>query len=238
MNSIILSSKKKLINLLNEYLLEIDKNVKNSKHELQWFSDSSKLDSILLNEKSVYYIVEGNIIIYIGDELNKKDNTFFISPRNILLSMNEFFEILNYKPINSSYQIINLNTSKSRYRLVFSFTSVEEKFLKNLDYRKLYYCIDCNLCQTVCPIYKVIPDFYPIEDIKRQIMEKNMVSEPLCTSCKACETVCPANIKMSEYLLNLKFKREKTFVERILIMLNNKPKYQEKVNNYINNRLK
>lgn len=238
MNNLLINSKKKIINNLDEILLDIDKNIRTSSHSFQWLSNDINQNSIKAKEKKVFYILEGNLIVYIDDNFDKIDKSLIITPRNILSTINDFFEIAQINKYSSNYQIINLNTIKAKYTIYFSITNKDIKKLKEFHLRKLFYCIDCGKCQTVCPINLVLPDFSPIADIIRQFEEKDHVNEPLCTACKACEKICPVNIKMSEYLLNLKFKKEKTFTERILLLFNKKLSYHIKTNKFVNNRLK
>jgi len=238
MNNLLINSKRKIINNLDEVLLDIDKNIRTSSHTFQWLSNDVNQNSIKAKEKKVFYILEGNLIVYIDDNFDKIDKSLIITPRNILSTINDFFEIVHINKYSSNYQILNLNTTKSKFTLFFSLTNKDVKKLKELHFRKLFYCINCEKCQTVCPITLVIPDFSPIGDILRQLEDKDHINEPLCTACKACEKICPVNIKMSEYLLNLKFKKEKSLTERILLLLNKNRNYHIKTNKFINNRLK
>lgn len=238
MNNILLSSKKKVINNLDEILLDFEKNIRNSGHHLQWLNSEVNNKSLKIKEKKVFYIIEGNIILFFDDTFSNIDKSFIITPRNILSTINDFYELTNFTEYPSNFQIINLNTIKTKLTLYFSIQSNELKLLKDTKLRKILYCIDCELCKNVCPISNIIPDFYPINDIIRQFEEKGVIHEKLCTSCKACEQICPVNIKMSEYLLNLQFKKDKSITERIIMLINKNKSYHKKTSNYINNRLK
>jgi ferredoxin len=238
MNNLLINSKRKIINNLDEVLLDIDKNIRISSHSFQWLSNDINQKTIKAKEKKAFYILEGNLVVFIDDNFDKIDKSLIITPYNILSNINDFFEIAQINKYYSNYQILNLNTVKSNFTLYFSIENRDIKKLRDLHLRKLFYCIDCGKCQTVCPINLIISDFSPIGDINRQFEEKDHVTEPLCTACKACEKICPVNIKLSEYLLNLKFKKEKSFTERILLLLNKNTNYHFKTNRFVNNRLK
>ncbi len=238
MNNLLIASKKKIINNLDEVLLDIDKNIRTSSHTFQWLNNDINRNKIRTKERKIFYILEGNLIIYMDDNFDKIDKSLIITPRNILLNINDFYEIANINKYNSNFQIINLNTIKIKFTIYFSIHNTDIKMLKDKHLRKLFYCIDCGKCQTVCPINMVINDFSPIGDIVRQYDEHDAVNERLCSACKACEKICPVNIKLSEYLLNLKFKKEKSFTERILLLLNKNKNYRIRTNKFVNNRLK
>lgn len=238
MNNLLILSKRKIINNLDEVLLDIEKNIRTSSHSLQWINSDVNQNVIRKKEKKVFYITEGNLIIYLDDNFDTIEKSLILTPRNILSSINDFYEILKINKYSTNFQIINLNTIKSKLTIYFTIHNKDLKMLKDKHLRKLFYCIDCGKCQTVCPINLVVSDFSPIGDILRQYEENDSINEPLCTSCKACEKVCPVNIKLSEYLLNLKFKKDKSFTERILLLFNKYEKYHIKTNKYINNRLK
>ncbi len=238
MNSILLTSKKKIINNLDEILLDLDKNVRNSGHHLQWLNHNVPNNSLKIKEKRIFYIIEGNLILYFNDTFENFEKSIVITPKNILTSINDYYELCLFNDYPTNFQIVNLNTIKTKLTLFFSIEAKDLKILKDTKLRKLFYCIDCSLCKSVCPINNIIPDFYPIQDINRQFEEKGSVTEKLCTNCKACEQICPVNIKMSEFLLNQNFKKEKSITERILLLVNKNKKYHIKTNKYINNRLK
>lgn len=238
MNNLLIASKRKIINNLDEVLLDIEKNIRTSSHSLQWVNSDVNQNVIRKKEKKVFYITEGNLIVFLDDNFDAIEKSLIITPRNILSNINDFYEIASINKYTSNFQIINLNTIKTKLTIYFTIHNSELKMLKDKHLRKLFYCIDCGKCETVCPINLVIPDFSPIGDILRQYEEKEIINERLCTSCKACEKICPVNIKLSEYLLNLKFKKEKSFTERILLLFNKSENYHIKTNKYINNRLK
>lgn len=238
MNNLLIASKRKIINNLDEVLLDIEKNIRSSSHSLQWVNSDLNQSVIRKKEKKVFYIAEGNLIIFLDDNFDNIGKSLIITPRNILSSINDFYEIAKINNYSSNFQIFNLNTVKTKYTIYFTIHNKDLKMLKDKHLRKLFYCIDCGKCQTVCPINLVVTDFSPIGDILRQYEEKDTVNERLCTSCKACEKICPVNIKLSKYLLNLKFKKDKSFTERIILLLNKNEKYHARTNKYINNRLK
>lgn len=238
MNSVLLNSKKKIINNLDEILLDLDKNIRNSGHNLQWLNSEVKNASLRKKEKNVFYIIEGNLIIYFNETFENFEKSIVITPKNILNSINDYYEICLFNEYPTNFQIINLNTIKTKITIFFAIENRDLKILKDIKLRKLFYCINCSLCSSVCPINKIIPDFTPINDINRQIDEKGSVTERLCTNCKACEQICPVNIKMSEFILNLNFKKEKSITERALLLFNKNQKNHIKTNKYINNRLK
>ncbi len=238
MNSVLLNSKKKIINNLDEILLDLDKNVRNSGHTLQWLNNEMNNVSLRKKEKKVFYIIDGNLIIYFNENFENFEKSVVITPNNILYSINDYYEICLFNSYPTNFQIVNLNTIKTKITIFFSIDNKELKLLKDIKLRKLFYCINCSLCSSVCPLNKVIPEYSPIIDINRQIDEKGHITERLCTNCKACEQICPVNIKMSEYILNLNFKKEKNITERVLLLFNKSKKYHEKTNKYINNRLK
>ncbi|MDD2345296.1 MAG: 4Fe-4S dicluster domain-containing protein [Bacteroidales bacterium] len=238
MNNLLILSKRKIINNLDEVLLDIEKNIRTSSHFLQWVNSDVSQNLIRKKEKKVFYITEGNLIIYFDDNFDTIEKSLIITPRNILSNINDFYEISKINKYSTNFQIINLNTIKTKLTIYFTIHNKDLKMLKDKHLRKLFYCIDCGKCQTVCPINLVVSEFSPIDEILRQYEQNESINEPLCTSCKACEKVCPVNIKLSEYLLNLKFKKDKSFTERILLLFNKNEKYHIKTNKYINNRLK
>ncbi|MDY6791158.1 MAG: (Fe-S)-binding protein [Thermodesulfobacteriota bacterium] len=68
---------------------------------------------------------------------------------------------------------------------------------------KTYYCLDCGVCTSSCPVSKVFPDFSPRQIIERSLYELEEPSDDTiwsCLTCAQCSVRCPANINFPEFI--------------------------------------
>jgi len=64
-------------------------------------------------------------------------------------------------------------------------------------------CIECGLCQSVCPIYKVEKDKLYSPEGKLILLKKGKLSGNVydCTLCGNCEEKCPLNLEIRKAIL-------------------------------------
>ena len=68
---------------------------------------------------------------------------------------------------------------------------------------KTYYCLDCGVCTSSCPVSKVFPDFSPRQIIERSLYELEDLSDETiwsCLTCAQCSVRCPADINFPEFI--------------------------------------
>jgi len=68
---------------------------------------------------------------------------------------------------------------------------------------KTYYCLDCGVCTSSCPVSKVFPDFSPRQIIERSLYELEEPSDDTiwsCLTCAQCSVRCPADINFPEFI--------------------------------------
>ncbi|MBW2590953.1 MAG: 4Fe-4S dicluster domain-containing protein, partial [Deltaproteobacteria bacterium] len=68
---------------------------------------------------------------------------------------------------------------------------------------KTYYCLDCGVCTSSCPVSKVFPDFSPRQIIERSLYELEDPSDDTiwsCLTCAQCSVRCPADINFPEFI--------------------------------------
>jgi len=76
---------------------------------------------------------------------------------------------------------------------------------------KLFYCIECGKCTTICPMQKIFDNFsYEISPrgiIKRVSLGLNVLKSKeiwFCQNCTACTEACPAGVKYAEFIDSLR----------------------------------
>jgi len=72
-----------------------------------------------------------------------------------------------------------------------------------VDITKTYYCLDCGVCTSSCPVARVFPDFSPRQIIERSLYELEEPSDETiwnCLTCAQCSVRCPANIDFPEFI--------------------------------------
>lgn len=72
-----------------------------------------------------------------------------------------------------------------------------------IDTTKTYYCLDCGVCTSSCPVARVFPDFSPRQIIERSLYELEEPSDETiwnCLTCAQCSVRCPANIDFPEFI--------------------------------------
>jgi len=78
------------------------------------------------------------------------------------------------------------------------------------------YCIKCTICNTVCPVISIFPQFpgpkYLGPDSQRfriqNLYDVEEVSK-YCLNCKRCEAICPSDVSITSFIENDKFKSKK-----------------------------
>lgn len=88
----------------------------------------------------------------------------------------------------------------------------------NLNDYKLYQCLECGRCTSICPVAKT-QNFSPRRLVSQGISkgEKSISSDPsvwACLSCKLCEEVCPSDIPYSEMNIRLRSLSKELGVEK------------------------
>jgi len=65
-------------------------------------------------------------------------------------------------------------------------------------------CIKCGLCNSLCPVLKVLREEPNSPRGKAIILDNNIFEKIVyeCTLCKACETQCPLNLPLCKTLIN------------------------------------
>lgn len=79
--------------------------------------------------------------------------------------------------------------------------------------RETLYCIHCNKCMNICPVYKQTGQFSPIELIKYHCKEENKYAIKLfenTTLCGNCNETCPVQINFTQHIIH----QMKSFAKR------------------------
>ncbi|MDY6973527.1 MAG: (Fe-S)-binding protein [Thermodesulfobacteriota bacterium] len=66
-----------------------------------------------------------------------------------------------------------------------------------------YYCLDCGVCTSSCPVSRVFPDFSPRQIVERSLYELESPSDDTiwsCLTCAQCSVRCPAGINFPEFI--------------------------------------
>lgn len=218
-NNIAYNIKRKNSNYLIDNLLEFDRNTKHLKNVVEWlYNDELALEKYVnspdwLVEPDCYYINEGHQVVLKKSAIQYNKTVFILKLNNILSYTSDFFKII---PDNNdkNFIFISLDRFPLEYKLIFLVNNSDIKIYKNIELRKLNYCIDCGKCEEVCPINKVQPDFSPIKHIRSEVEKKDYVETQLCVGCGKCDTVCSVGIHLSYYMLF--FNKPKKWNENIL----------------------
>lgn len=219
MNNLAYNSKRKNINYLMDNLLGFERNTKHLKNVVEWsFNDDHLLNNYKNStdwnlEEDCFYINENHQIGIKSTALKYGKTVFVLQLKHMINSVNDFYRII---PENndSNYLILSLDKFNYDYKLLVSVNDYDIHFLSSLKLRRLNYCIDCNLCSTICPINVVKPNFNPINFVKNQIVEHGYVANQLCMNCGKCDTICPVGIPISDYFLY--YNKPKKWNENIL----------------------
>jgi len=218
--------RRKSINNLEQNIIEFDKNMRFLKKDIVWnFQKSNDIFTykVLNNEVLIsdcFYISDSNILITNSNICFTKKNiyVFILNVKKIFTSFNELINS-NIIYSDSNYTINNLNSLNVNTKFVFTLNENDIFFISNKKYRKIIYCIDCNLCQDNCPINKSLYSFSPIRELETQLLSNNKIVDKICTGCHRCENVCPVNINISDFFLFTKYK-EISLKEKYLIYKN------------------
>ncbi|MGN0033795.1 MAG: LUD domain-containing protein [Candidatus Limimorpha sp.] len=132
---------------------------------------------------------------------------------NVLLPLSSVFKVTKVKS-SALYTFINKPAENNgiRQRLyVILVDNGRSDVLEKEEQRKVFTCIGCGACHTVCPVFNTVgghvydnPTPGPIGNVITPIMqgyENAAHLATLCTSCHLCENYCPMNIKLSELIL-------------------------------------
>jgi L-lactate utilization protein LutB len=79
------------------------------------------------------------------------------------------------------------------------------EILKDEVLRETLYCIHCNNCMKVCPVYKQTGQFSPIELIKFHCKEENKRNTKLFENtslCGNCNDICPVQINFTQHIIH------------------------------------
>src|SRR5574344_1422877 len=71
------------------------------------------------------------------------------------------------------------------------------------------FCLDCNECAQVCPIYKITQKYTPIQLVKQVFVNPSFSDKEFSkysTFCGNCNEVCPVSIQLTDLMLNRTFK--------------------------------
>ena len=98
-------------------------------------------------------------------------------------------------------------------------------------------CFKCSYCNTVCPLLKVRPD-YPgpkkmgsdIERFRREGLSCGEDWVDYCLGCGQCDLICPNQVKVSEYIAEVKAQQQKTGIKKIRDYLFARPTMLGKMN--------
>jgi len=72
-----------------------------------------------------------------------------------------------------------------------------------VDATKTYYCLDCGVCTSSCPVTRVFPDFSPRQIVERSLYELESPADDTiwnCLTCAQCSVRCPADINFPEFI--------------------------------------
>jgi ferredoxin len=219
MNNLAYNTKRKNSNNLIDNMLEFDRNTKHLKDTVEWYyNDETGLDFYKNSEdwtvlEDCFYITEFHQIALKKSLIGGGKTVFVLHLNKILNSTNDFFKIIPSTQLNN-YMIISLDQFKADYKLIFFVFNPDIQFIKDLQLRKLNYCIECNDCAKVCPINSLQNSFSPIQFIKNEVIKTGYVQNQLCTGCSKCNSVCPVGIELSDYFLF--YNKPKNWNEKLL----------------------
>ncbi len=211
MSKLSLFYRTKSINNIEQNLLELDKNLKILKNNVEWkLQKLSKESKANINEIFCFYVVDINSIIYFSSKQITNQTIFIIRINSVFSTFQEFyFSVIQNK--NQNFNILKIN-SLFDYKVNIIAYDSDFLLLSNKENRKILFCINCELCKKICPISNnLIPNYYPIKIIENDISQLNQ-KHNLCTNCRKCDNICPININISDfYILN----KELSFNDKI-----------------------
>lgn len=206
MNNLAYNSKRKNINYLMDNLLGFERNTKHLKNVVEWsFNETNSLKSYVDSsewniEQECFYINENHQVALKSSALKYGKTVFVLQLKHMINNISDFYKIIP-ETNNNNYLILSLDKFQYDYKLLVVVNDFDINILSELKLRKLNYCIDCNLCSSVCPIKEVSPKFNPIEFIKKEILKNGYVADQLCMNCGKCDSICPVGINISDYFL-------------------------------------
>jgi len=174
----------------NGSLVFINKQSKNC------FNNFEKIFIILNINNLVVKQADFEILLY----LQKEKNDSFFNDIKIISSVPSRVISNKFQTSNED----NYSTEKMDVFLLLYDNGITEILEDNV-LRETLYCIDCGKCKEVCPTYRQIKEFSPIELIKYHCKEENKKTVKLfenTTLCGNCNEVCPVQINFTQLLMN------------------------------------
>ena len=168
-----------------------------NKHSKNCFNNLEKIFIILDINNLVVKQNDLEILLYLQKGINNisfYDDIKIISapPSRIITKKLQFSNEDNY-------------TSEKIEVFVLLYDNGVIEILEDNMLRETLYCISCNKCKEVCPVYKQTKMFSPIELVKYHCNEENKRIPKLfenTTLCGNCNEVCPVQINFTQLMIH------------------------------------
>ncbi len=76
---------------------------------------------------------------------------------------------------------------------------------------KLFYCLECGKCTSVCPMAELFEDFsYEVSPrgiVEKTLLEYDVVNDPsiwYCVTCDVCTDGCPSGVRLRDFVESLR----------------------------------
>lgn len=169
------------------------------------------------------FIVSDIGTIVIADDQSKVKSAINVTIATIDAVLPKMADVDLFLPLLSIYKNTKLSYTKStlifgkdeqngQENYLFILDNGRSEVLEKVEQRKALFCIHCDACSRVCPIWKNVgTESYgsfstgPIGSVVNQFQIKDEDFKHLSnasTLCGACSNVCPVNIDIHNQLLN------------------------------------
>src|SRR5574344_1520986 len=189
-------------------------------------------DATCLFTRADFGIVETGTLVLLDNKskncFNRVSNVFNVLDINKLINKMADLETILYvksfyqseqflpsdiKLIEHPYQQINrskLQLADKSYETietqftVFLYDNGITQIMEDNLLRNSLYCIDCEKCKTVCPVFAYTKEYTPIELVKSHCTPKEGMLQHIMKNtmlCGNCDQVCPVEIPIVEMLI-------------------------------------
>lgn len=146
---------------------------------------------------------------------NFKVNVFFITIDKILGNLSQVENYIqfvkSYKSRSTSFSNVLFKASKNCISYLFIIDNQRTELLEQSEQRSIFTCLNCGICQEVCPVAKVAgEEAYanvfsgPVGSVVLPFLEnihEYQHAAFACTMCGRCEEVCPLQIPIRDMIV-------------------------------------
>lgn len=193
--------------------------------------ESGKTGASYLFVQADFAIVETGTLVLLNKNskncLNSIPNLFVLLDISKLLNKASDLETILYlrthaheqqylpedvKLINRPFSLIEPNFSDSSQGVthtpvqitIFLYDNGVTDIMQNSTLRESLYCIDCDKCKTVCPMYEYTKEHTPIHIVRDNFLHHATNTEHIIKNamlCGNCDQVCPVQIPICNLIL-------------------------------------